>query len=275
MARLEQPIRIVSDLHLGSPSSHIGDVATLAPLIEGARTVIFNGDTREDRVAAVKEQAGESYHQLVELCATLGVEPVFLCGNHDPDISEHHYLDLCGGRFFVTHGDLIFPTVTPWSYKIETISEEIEQIRKQHGVAADTDLTLAVERLKETRQRISVELIHAPGGGRLERLLSTMAELWPPGRLLRILSIWRQTPHLAREFLRTYRPQAECIIIGHTHRSQRLTDQSPYLVNTGAFSAGLGLCVAEIEDDCLWTRGVRFRSGGSWRLAKRRRALGG
>ena len=29
-----------------------------------------------------------------------------LTGNHDPDISPHHHLELAGGRVLVTHGDV-------------------------------------------------------------------------------------------------------------------------------------------------------------------------
>lgn len=268
--QLEQPIRIVSDLHLGNPNSLLKNVDALAPVIEGARTMVFNGDTREDRIMTVRGQAEKSYGRLVELCNTLGAAPVFLCGNHDPEISPHQYLDLCGGRVFITHGDLLFPSVTPWSREIDGIRDDIERINEAYGAAAETSLDLAVQRLCEVRSRVSVELVRASGGSRIENLLVTLGELWPPRRLLNIVSIWRQTPALARAFLRVHRPDVECMIIGHTHRRQLATNRSPFVVNTGAFAPGLGRCVVEIDEDQPWTRSVRYRMNGCWHLGRRR-----
>ena len=38
----EEPVRIVSDLHLAHPGCRVHDVAQLRPLLEGAGTMIFN-----------------------------------------------------------------------------------------------------------------------------------------------------------------------------------------------------------------------------------------
>ncbi len=270
-SRFPQPIRILSDLHLGSPQSKIDEIATLAPLLEGARTVIFNGDTREERVPELRGRSEEAYHELVELCESLGADPIFLCGNHDPQISEHHYLDLCEGRFFVTHGDMLFPMITPWSCEIDEIKTGVEEIHERYGKAAENDLGLAVERLKEVRHQLPTHSPSVRGNSSLERFIWSAFELWPPRRVFDILSIWRKTPHLAREFLRMYRPSAECVIIGHTHRCQVSTDQEPHFMNTGAFASGLGQCLGEIDQDRLWSHRVgRRRKGGAWFLGGRR-----
>jgi hypothetical protein len=42
---MSSPIRILSDLHLGHRVSRIASAESLRPLIAGAGTVIFNGDT--------------------------------------------------------------------------------------------------------------------------------------------------------------------------------------------------------------------------------------
>ncbi|MCU0753303.1 MAG: hypothetical protein MUC40_09850 [Akkermansiaceae bacterium] len=45
---MKQPVRVFSDLHLGHSVSRIGRVSALRPLIAGAGTVIFNGDTWQE-----------------------------------------------------------------------------------------------------------------------------------------------------------------------------------------------------------------------------------
>ena len=50
---LPQPVRILSDLHLGHQVSRIARVSALRPLVAGAGTVIFNGDTWQELTAAV------------------------------------------------------------------------------------------------------------------------------------------------------------------------------------------------------------------------------
>ena len=56
MTRFEEPIRIISDLHLAHPGSSVVDVAQLSPVLEGVKTLIFNGDTIEERM--------KQYHDL-------------------------------------------------------------------------------------------------------------------------------------------------------------------------------------------------------------------
>ena len=47
--------------------------------------------------------------------ATFDRPTTVLTGNHDPDVSPHHTLDLADGRVFVTHGDILFDSIVPWS----------------------------------------------------------------------------------------------------------------------------------------------------------------
>ena len=45
---MNEPVRILSDLHLGHRVSRIERTSALRPLIAGAGTVIFNGDTWQE-----------------------------------------------------------------------------------------------------------------------------------------------------------------------------------------------------------------------------------
>ncbi len=93
-----EPVRIISDLHLAHPGSTVSAIQELRPLLEGAGTVLFNGDTFELRKKALLQKASDYRMQLEQLCDELGVNPVFLTGNHDPEVSKVHYLDLCLGK---------------------------------------------------------------------------------------------------------------------------------------------------------------------------------
>ena len=70
----EGPLRVVSDLHLGHPSALVGSVEWLRPLLAGARTVVFNGDTCELAHAPWRASAEELLGLLRNLCDELGVE---------------------------------------------------------------------------------------------------------------------------------------------------------------------------------------------------------
>ena len=78
------PIRILSDLHLGHRVSRIESSESLRPLIAGAGTVIFNGDTWQELARLFFERSAEMLKDLKRICAEEGAEPLFLPGNHDP-----------------------------------------------------------------------------------------------------------------------------------------------------------------------------------------------
>src|SRR5262245_59966341 len=104
-------IRILSDLHLHDARTQVRELAQLAPLLSGVRTLVLNADTCETRRGATPAQVAELrafFRQRVP-------EVVYLTGNHDPDISDTHEVLLSGGRVWVTHGDACFDDLTPWA----------------------------------------------------------------------------------------------------------------------------------------------------------------
>ena len=110
-----EPILILSDMHLGHRASRIKHPEQLAPLLRGPGSVIFNGDTSEmrnpeDRVVGRKLAA-----DLARICHQSGRKAFFLNGNHDPNVSGTNHLDLAQGAILVTHGDILFLDVAPWS----------------------------------------------------------------------------------------------------------------------------------------------------------------
>ena len=59
---MNEPVRVLSDLHLGHKVSRIDHVSALRPLIAGAGTVIFNGDTQ----ALADGMLGDDVHRAVK-----------------------------------------------------------------------------------------------------------------------------------------------------------------------------------------------------------------
>ena len=73
---MKEPVRIFSDLHLGSRVSRIRTVSALRPLLEDAGTVVFNGDTWQELAPELLERSREMLDQLRTLAAEAGCEVV-------------------------------------------------------------------------------------------------------------------------------------------------------------------------------------------------------
>ena len=56
-------IRVLSDLHLGHPSSLVGNVSELNPLLEGIDVLVLNGDTIQDLNPHWNEKSKQMFSQ--------------------------------------------------------------------------------------------------------------------------------------------------------------------------------------------------------------------
>ena len=84
MSQFQEPIRVLSDLHLAHPGSRIADPRQLEPLLEGVKTVVFNGDTLEERMKKFRELGERHLETLTKMCAERDLEVHLVRGNHDP-----------------------------------------------------------------------------------------------------------------------------------------------------------------------------------------------
>lgn len=240
-------IRIFSDLHFGDPRSTLPSLEALAPLFGDADELVFNGDTLDTIVSGENRPLGT----LRAWIAALGRPVTLLSGNHDPDISEHAELSLRDERVWITHGDVLFPAITPWSRHTAEIT------RRLAALAADlppAELTRVETRLR--LNRLACAQIFEPPGllkpdaiSRVRRLAHT---LLPPGRALAMLRAWRDAPRLAVELARAQRPGARVVILGHTHYpgvwsppgSPRIT-----IINTGSFTRPFGAAFVALDGE--------------------------
>ena len=269
----KEPVRILSDLHLAHPGSTVSDVRQLYPLLEGAGTLLFNGDTFELRKEALRKRAEECRSELEELCRELGVDPVFMTGNHDPRISGHHYFDLCGGKVFLTHGDILYEDVSPWSKLIADMREVLDRIRREYPPDYLNDLELSLNAAKriaaETRVRKAIRV------GSFRTLRTLLAEAWPPHRPAMILKTWLCSHYRGHEVRNRFRPKADFIIYGHTHRALLHEHAGKHVINTGAFMPLSRAMVVEIKGGEVIVNEISRRAGAfqkgrqraAWKIA--------
>jgi predicted phosphodiesterase len=229
---MNEPVRILSDLHLGHKISRISQVSALRPLIAGAGTVVFNGDTWQELARPFYDRSGEMLGELKSLCSEEGAEAVFLSGNHDPGWPGPGWLALAGGRIVVTHGDALLFDGSPWKREILVGGERVMELWNQHP-HADHDIE---ERLRLARE-IARELcsVEYPTGRSLVK--RAWDAVLPPRRAVKMIEAWAIQGSAGAKFCENYFPQAEVLVIGHFHREGCWLRKGRRIINTGSFMA--------------------------------------
>lgn len=259
-------LRILSDLHLAHPASLLQDMRQIEPLLEGARRVVFNGDTVELRSATVRPRSLVYLKDIRHFCRARGIEPLVINGNHDPDASDLDHLDLMGGRLLVTHGHVFFPAITPWGRDAKRFRENHAQALRELSLNGEAHLE---DRLAAVRHAC---LMTPSEGGRPPRtgpqwLLAALSEMSHPVRAWEVLRAWIACPGLVAAFAGEHRPRVQCVVMGHTHfpgcwrRGERL------VINTGAYLPWLGRQLVDVFETSLVVRAVE-RDGGVFRPGK-------
>lgn len=229
---MDEPVRILSDLHLGHRISRIADVESLRPLIAGAGTVIFNGDTWQELATAFVDESRKMLEKLRELCRQEGAEAVFLSGNHDPGWDGPGWAELAGGRIVVTHGDTLSASGAPWKREILTHPGLIGSLWGEFPNAGHD----VAERIRLAR-RIARELRAL----RHATHKSFVARIWdavmPPSRALRILEAWFTQGAAGAAFCDRYFPKAEFLVIGHFHWDGCWKSGGRRVIDTGSYVA--------------------------------------
>ena len=253
--------RIFSDLHYGDRSSTVRTLGQLRPLLEGADRVILNGDTVDTRIGPYPEITARDRAEVTAFFHGQAAPITFITGNHDPDISTHHTLDLADGRVFVTHGDIIFDNIVPWSRDAATISARIKAGLAALPAAERTQLAPRLELFR--RVSASIPQRHQAEPNLLKYGLRLAADtIWPPTRALGILQAWRETPARAAAVATSHRPAAKFVLIGHLHQPGHWRLPTGITVlNTGSFTRPFGACVVDLHADRLVFRRIETRGG--------------
>lgn len=255
-------IRIFSDLHYGDHSSRVTRLASLRPLAEGADSVILNGDTLDTRAGPTPAFTAACRAEVGDFFRSWGPPVRFLTGNHDPDYSADHLIDLADGRVVITHGDVLYPDIVPWGRDAVVIRQIMSQAWRKRGQPKGS-ASLA-ERFEVLRQ-VAGDLPqrHQSERSRMRYIVRLASDtVWPPWRIPRIVQAWRSYPILAEEFLQLFRPHAQVMLNGHTHRPglwrRRL---GATLINTGSLCRPFGGLVVDLCGETLQIRAIAIRNG--------------
>lgn len=258
-------VRIFSDLHHGDRASRLRSLAAIAPLLDGPERILFNGDTIDTRPSRHPAHGAALRADVDAFLRRNSPPATFLTGNHDPDISATHAVELAGGAVFVTHGDAIFDDIVPWSQDAPLGRRLLAEELAHEPPAARATLEGRFAAVRRAAARIPQRHQSEPHG--LKYTLGFLADtVWPPLRMLSVLRAWREAPARAEALMRLHRPRARFFVMGHTHR--RGVARAPdglVVVNTGAFCPPTGPGVVDVSADRLVLRAVE-RRGGEFRL---------
>jgi predicted phosphodiesterase len=254
-------IRIFSDIHYGDRSSRVRSLAQLAPLFEGAGTVVLNGDSLDTRQGPYPDRTAEIRAEATAFFGRANARIVLMTGNHDPDLSPLHVQTLAGGQVMVTHGDVLFENIVPWGRDVPLIRRIVSEEQARHAHLDDGSLEARLTIFRHACARIPQR--HQVEQNRWKHLLSyTLDTFWPPQSAGRVLWAWQVAPERAATLAETHRPKARFVIIGHTHRPGIWrTRNGRVVINTGSFTRPLGSCVVELTPGRLRVRRVVARAG--------------
>lgn len=260
---MKEPVRILSDLHLGHRVSRITKVESLRPLIAGAGTVVFNGDTWQELAKLFREQSGAMLEDLKKICLEEGAEPVFLPGNHDPGWDGQGWAELAGGKILIVHGDALFAEGSPWSREAFSRGAAVQQLWNEHR-NAESD---PAERILLARKiAVALRTVEYPRGKKLWNRV--MEAVRPPRRAYQMLRVWATQADAAAEFAERYFPQAEVVIIGHFHRAGVWQRRGRLVLNLGSYMNPGAALWAEFDRGVL-TCGRVDEAGDPYQLGKR------
>lgn len=218
---------VLSDLHLGRRGS-AAQSHRFARLIETHRRVIVNGDSAELHHGQFRAAAEEELARLRELCARAETRLDLVAGNHDPFVSNVRSLSLCDGSVYLTHGDAFHPAIAPWS----PFAAAMERAFHQALAATVGDRESESARLAAAREAAVAEW-RALGDGAHISTIASMAVR--PHRALAAIRYWGRYPAMALDWASRYAPNADTLVVGHSHRPFVTERNGVRIVNTGAY----------------------------------------
>ena len=232
-----EPIVIISDVHVKNSNGWKEQIDGLREVWATAGTVVFNGDTVGTRETNNGTSAEEILKYISAQCAKDGTEAVFLAGNSDYFLDVTKHLLLAGGRVLITHGDVIFPQMSPCYddahlYKAARDSA-LQQMSQDLRNTLESQLASIREAVAELANSNSCENNNGSFSNRIQKLQRWLAK---PRRGWAIIRGGQKMPSVAAKFTAQYTPEAKFIIIGHTHYSGVWSVADRIVVNTGSFS---------------------------------------
>lgn len=253
-----EPYLILSDFHIGHQATLVTDVEQAAPLFSKGQTVLFNGDTFEMRLKSLRERALRHAKRLKQIISDCGAQAQFICGNHDPMISGASHAEFADSGILITHGDILFHNVAPWSLNARLYERAHRSELNRLPASEHSNLVSRLGALRRATLAYDIHHVEAPTGviGSLVHLFETT---WPPWRPIYILKSWAEVPARADAFAREFRPKLRFLIIGHTHYAGIWRRGDLTIINTGALMRGFSRQAILLEDGKLTVHRIDFR----------------
>ncbi|HYF47830.1 MAG TPA: metallophosphoesterase [Planctomycetota bacterium] len=240
-------VLILSDLHLGSPASRAEPMLTdIRHLARKARRVILNGDTL-DRLEApnAHARAAELIRQAREACCPCDTDVEILSGNHDPAISERHWVYLPESQSLVFHGDCVADCTHPYKPEDQALAASMQAAWQKTGGRPERFLDLV-----DVHRKVQAE--HLKRHPRLCEPKTIFDYIriatLPPHKPFYILHYWYKAPRIAARLGRNFDRPVRNVVIGHTHRPGQWQFSDLTVLNTGAFMP-LATPYAAIEEN--------------------------
>jgi predicted phosphodiesterase len=241
-------------------------------LLRNTGSTIFNGDTAEMRMDVDRQVGRKMAAELARVCHQVGTKSIFINGNHDPVISNINHLELAKGVILVTHGDILFLGIAPWSKDARHYLNAHKHVLKNLGPESLTDLEHQLRANKQASLMLQASEKSTTEGTEPSFGLF-LRQLWPPHRPFVILKAWLDLPDRGADLAAVYRPLAQFIIVGHTHYPGIWRRKGRTIINTGSFVAHLPAHAVLLDSGRLELRKVDrtktgFNLGRILRVAK-------
>jgi predicted phosphodiesterase len=203
----------------------------LRPLWQGVDHLIINGDVAELDDPRYCDLARKETLRLQELCEQDGVTLTLLAGNHDPDVTDQHFLFMADQKILITHGDSVHPAIAPWCATAPLMQAAFD--RAMASIAVESKDQLA-SRLEATKTAARAKWEHLKSGNFHMMGLKRMVRR--PWSFFQVLNYWHRFPDDAAAFVEKYAPQSKVLITGHTHHKGIWTRRGKTIINTGGFA---------------------------------------
>lgn len=256
---MSNKIRIVSDLHVGHKASVIDRLDALTPLAEGVDWLILAGDTLELKYGdfdADHYDSNREQRRFEEETEKWGCKVTVITGNHDPEISDTHSLSILEDKVFITHGDGLFPNVTPWSSNIGNLQKHAAIIDPEATGSTAKELHdyLALHKQVTIRAHKDDKKYNPTLWGKMKIFIHQM---WPPITPFLILKSWREVPSRAVSLTERFGISPKFIVVGHTHNPGIWKRGGQTVINLGSYFPWPGARCIDIEGKTLSVRRIR------------------
>jgi predicted phosphodiesterase len=262
----EEFTRIISDLHYGEHASRVRSLSQLRPLLEDPAAVVVNGDAMDSRPGPDPLFTARCRAEVRNYFEVACRHATFVTGNHDPDFSQSHHLDLAEGGVLVTHGDILFDDIVPWSVDAPVLRARIREALASLPQGASLSLEEKLQVFRNVAASIP-QRHQAEQHGITYALKMAGDSVWPPWRLMRVIKAWYQLPRRGAALTRLHRPKARFCVLGHTHHvGVWRAANGVVVVNTGALCFPFHAFAVDVSRGRLVvrtivTRGDEFQIG--------------